>query len=72
MYRTWVALRDAESGEETGVQGFLKLSVTVLGPGDRQQVHDLAEEIQVAKDVNAAVSAKLAIHLFYVRLTSTW
>lgn len=47
MYRAWVALRDAESGKEAGVQGFLKLSVTVLGPGDRQRVHDLAEEIQV-------------------------
>lgn len=47
MYRAWVALRDAESGKESGVQGFLKLSVTVLGPGDRQRVHDLAEEIQV-------------------------
>lgn len=47
MYRAWVALRDVESGNETGVQGFLKLSVTVLGPGDRQRVHDLAEEMQV-------------------------
>lgn len=47
MYRAWVVLRDSESGKEAGVQGFLKLSVTVLGPGDRQRVHDLAEEIQV-------------------------
>lgn len=47
VYRAWVALRDAESGKEAGVQGFLKLSVTVLGPGDRQRVHDLAEEMQV-------------------------
>lgn len=47
VYRAWVALRETESGKEFGVQGFLKLSVTVLGPGDRQRVHDLAEEIQV-------------------------
>lgn len=47
VYRAWVALRDVESGKEAGVQGFLKLSVTVLGPEDRQRVHDLAEEIQV-------------------------
>ncbi|CAM9402960.1 unnamed protein product [Ectocarpus sp. 12 AP-2014] len=46
VYRVWVALRDAESGEERGVQGFLKLSVTVLGPGDRQRVHDMVEEMQ--------------------------
>lgn len=25
----------------------LKLSVDVMGPGDRQKVHDLAEEMQV-------------------------
>lgn len=47
MYRAWVALRDGEGGKETGVQGFLKLSITVLGPGDRQRVHDLADEMQV-------------------------
>lgn len=42
-----MALQDTESGRETGIQGFVKLSVTVLGPEDRQRVHDLAEEIQV-------------------------
>ncbi|CBN80088.1 conserved unknown protein [Ectocarpus siliculosus] len=46
VYRVWVALRDAESGEGSSVQGFLKLSVTVLGPGDRQRVHDMVEEMQ--------------------------
>ncbi|CAM9162703.1 unnamed protein product [Scytosiphon promiscuus] len=60
VYRTWVALRDAESGEETGVQGFLKLSVTVLGPGDRQQVHDLAEEMQeeLAKEAETGAGGR--------------
>ena len=47
MYRTWVGLLETETGQETGFQGFLKLSVTVLGPGDRQRVHNLAEEMQV-------------------------
>ncbi|CAM9642788.1 unnamed protein product, partial [Hapterophycus canaliculatus] len=60
VYRTWVALRDAESGKETGVQGFLKLSVTVLGPGDRQQVHDLAEEMQeeLAKEAETGAGGR--------------
>lgn len=62
VYRTWVGLQDTETGGEAGVQGFLKLSVTVLGPGDRQRVHDLAEEIQVERDfffclLNATTSA---------------
>lgn len=53
VYRTWVGLQDTESGRETGVRGFLKLSITVLGPGDRQKVHDLAEEIQVTVALTA-------------------
>eukprot|EP00903_Cladosiphon_okamuranus_P014837 g13738.t1 len=60
VYRSWVALRDSESGKESGVQGFLKLSVTVLGPGDRQRVHDLAEEIQeeLAKEAEAGAGGR--------------
>ena len=30
----------------TGFRGFLKLSVTVLGPNDVQQAHDLDAEYQ--------------------------
>lgn len=56
VYRAWVALRDAESGNESGVQGFLKLTVTVLGPGDRQRVHDLAEEIQVGAGGSVSIA----------------
>jgi len=32
LWRQWVALEDTE-GDEEGVQGYLKVSVSVLGPG---------------------------------------
>lgn len=70
MYRTWVGLQDTESGRETGVQGFLKLSVTVLGPGDRQRVHDLAEEMQV-RERGRNDNDHIAMLLFFV-FFATW
>ncbi|CAN0214553.1 unnamed protein product, partial [Discosporangium mesarthrocarpum] len=51
FYRTWVGVQDTESAKEAGVQGFIKLSITVLGPGDRQKVHNLVEEMQVGQSV---------------------
>ncbi|CAM9547986.1 unnamed protein product [Ascophyllum nodosum] len=57
VYRTWVGLLETETGQETGFQGFLKLSVTVLGPGDRQRVHNLAEEMQEEMAREAEVGA---------------
>ncbi|CAN0461079.1 unnamed protein product, partial [Laminaria digitata] len=68
VYRTWVALQNTESEHETGVQGFLKLSVTVLGPGDRQKVHDLAEEMQVCMVLMgpAMISQELRFLVVYI------
>ena len=34
--RQWVGLVDDTSEKDHGVQGFLQLSVVVLGPGDKQ------------------------------------
>ncbi len=45
VYRQWVALHDNECVEDQGVQGYLKLSVVVLGYKDRQHVHNLEEEV---------------------------
>ena len=47
MYRSWVGLVETETGLDNGFQGFLKLSVTVLGANDKRRVHNLAEELQV-------------------------
>ena len=47
IYRAWVGLTDTEeNNDEVGVQGFLRLSITVLGPGDAIPVHNLEEEIK--------------------------
>jgi hypothetical protein len=35
-----------ENPEETGVQGYLKLSVQIVGPGDRLKVHDEMEDMK--------------------------
>ena len=40
LYRTWVALVDLEEEDDHGAQGYMKLSITVLGPGDTQAVHN--------------------------------
>ena len=39
LFRRWVPLTDV-TGETDGVQGYLKISINVLGPGDKPPVHD--------------------------------
>lgn len=39
IYRQWIGLSDTR-GENQGVQGYLKVSVVVLGPNDEQKSHD--------------------------------
>ena len=46
FYRKWVGLVDTTNSADNGYQGFLKCSVTVLGPGDEQRAHDLDAEYQ--------------------------
>ena len=52
MYRKWVALMDDEDPGDTGVQGYLKLSIQVLGPGDKLKVHDEEEEARKEKEAS--------------------
>ena len=33
LFRQWVAIVDPKSVKDKGVQGYLKLSITVIGPG---------------------------------------
>ena len=49
MYRKWVALMDDEDADDVGVQGYLKLSVSIIGPGDKPVVHDEEEELKEEK-----------------------
>eukprot|EP00002_Diphylleia_rotans_P002830 TRINITY_DN1183_c0_g1_i3.p1 TRINITY_DN1183_c0_g1~~TRINITY_DN1183_c0_g1_i3.p1 ORF type:complete len:909 (-),score=187.42 TRINITY_DN1183_c0_g1_i3:335-3061(-) len=43
IWKTWIPLTDT-TGKHDGVQGYLKVSVTVLGPGDTQKSHSEEEE----------------------------
>ncbi len=38
MYRRWVPLMDDEDADDVGVQGYLKISVSIIGPGDKMKV----------------------------------
>ena len=42
FYRKWVGLVDTTNSADNGYQGFLKCSVTVLGPGDEQRARALS------------------------------
>lgn len=46
VYRQWAGLLDAHSSKDNGYQGYVKLSVVVLGPGDAQVFHDAEAEYQ--------------------------
>lgn len=56
IWRKWGALRDPLSKEDSGVQGLVKFSCTVLGPGDIQKIHDPVNEVGVWRRSPAIVS----------------
>mmetsp|Transcript_3699 Transcript_3699/g.10922 ORF Transcript_3699/g.10922 Transcript_3699/m.10922 type:complete len:1377 (-) Transcript_3699:822-4952(-) len=45
MYRKWVGVMN-DNSRNNRYNGFIKLSITVLGPGDEQATHDLDLEYQ--------------------------
>ena len=50
LYRKWVALMNDEDAECTGVQGYLKLSIQIVGPGDKLKIHDEEEELRKERE----------------------
>ncbi|KAE9332855.1 hypothetical protein PR003_g14309 [Phytophthora rubi] len=46
LYRQWIAVHDNLSKKDRGIQGFLLVSIVVLGPGDALRVHDREAEIE--------------------------
>lgn len=38
VHRRWVALVDDENPDDVGIQGYLQLSIAVVGPGDKLKV----------------------------------
>ncbi|CBN78812.1 conserved unknown protein [Ectocarpus siliculosus] len=55
VHRRWVALVDDENPEDVGIQGYLHLSIAIVGPGDRLKVHD--EEADRRKEKAAEANA---------------
>jgi hypothetical protein len=52
VYRAWVGLTDDTNEADKGLQGLLKLSVTVLGPGDKPFVHPPNDDPDADADVD--------------------
>jgi len=46
LYSQWVGLSNTTNKKTDGVQGYLKLSVVVLGPNDKPYVHDPSEIVK--------------------------
>ncbi|CAN0451521.1 unnamed protein product, partial [Hapterophycus canaliculatus] len=40
IHRQWVALVDDENPRDSGTQGYLQLSIAIVGPGDKLKVKD--------------------------------
>lgn len=40
FYRQWVALVDSRDEDDQGIQGYLRVSVAVVGPGDKLKIHN--------------------------------
>lgn len=45
IYRQWVPLMDDEDSEDVGVQGYMKMTIQIVGPGDKIKVHNELEDI---------------------------
>lgn len=67
LYRQWVPLMDDEDADDIGVQGYLKISITILGPGDKIHIHDEDADIakeQVIHSISCHVKAVLNVLVF--------
>jgi len=49
LYRKWVVLSDTSDATE-GVKGYLRVTINVLGPGDRPPVHDERRDLKDRED----------------------
>lgn len=63
IHRKWVALVGNTKNNSDSIQGYLLLSIVVLGPGDKLKLHDPSEEkksimdqdVSSKKDINSLV-----------------
>mmetsp|Transcript_19079 Transcript_19079/g.72115 ORF Transcript_19079/g.72115 Transcript_19079/m.72115 type:complete len:2052 (-) Transcript_19079:79-6234(-) len=54
LYRQWVGLLDDTNPADVGVQGYLKFSIAIIGPGDKLVPHDEMEDIRKEQEAEAA------------------
>ncbi len=73
MYRKWVPLMDDEDADDIGVQGYLKLSVQIIGPGEKLKVHNEDEELAKERTREAAAGGDIgSLCLSTPVMTKTW
>ncbi|TYZ61881.1 hypothetical protein PybrP1_005152 [[Pythium] brassicae (nom. inval.)] len=58
LYRQWIGVHDHLNEKDRGVQGFLLVSITVVGPGDVFLVHD--REAELAKELATSSASSSA------------
>mmetsp|Transcript_15392 Transcript_15392/g.31719 ORF Transcript_15392/g.31719 Transcript_15392/m.31719 type:complete len:1960 (+) Transcript_15392:197-6076(+) len=61
FYREWVGLIDDTSVGDSGIQGYLKLSISIIGPGDKLVVHDEESDKKLEKEREEKEGIKAAI-----------
>ncbi|ETV96991.1 hypothetical protein H310_09840 [Aphanomyces invadans] len=66
MYRQWVALVKSAGESEQGVQGYLLLSIAVLGPGDKYHIHDVTDVKEENEMVLMPPRLSQALHFLVV------
>lgn len=60
LHNQWIGISDPSNADKEGVQGFLKLSVAVLGPKDKRYAWDPRdEEREAAEDADKGITARL-------------
>ena len=73
MYRKWVPLMDDEDADDIGVQGYLKLSIQIIGPGEKLKVHNEEEELAKERTREAAAGGDIgSLCLTTPVMTKTW
>jgi hypothetical protein len=50
LHRKWLGLTNLKDKKAKGVQGYLKASIVVLGPGDKQKKHDELADLAAERE----------------------
>ena len=53
----YIGLIDDEDPDDVGIQGYLKISIQIVGPGDKMKIHNEEEDIakELAKETAAGM-----------------